>query len=165
MSRILQAFETSIDTDVSKNKFKSKVSEATPSSVPSQSREDLLKTLESLRDKFDPGYVYSKDYNYFRNQHDLSKQIQTIEAQIDQMSETMNEIGMIRPTPSIQPLAPPKPGIPQKIDPVSSTANVQPGTQTLDPKAQAADFSDTLKQIMSNSGLKSEFEKLLAKVK
>lgn len=61
---------------------------------------------------------------------------------------------------------PPKPATgaqtQQAVAPVAATSNVQPTTTQV---PDTLSFSDTLKKLMSNAGLKSEFENLLAKVK
>lgn len=91
----------------------------------------------------------------------------------------LSEIGAIQPVKPLtlptQPKPAPGAATQQAVAPTTPAANVQiTGNQTgsqpqpnapMNPAMNAKNFSDTLKDIMTNAGLRSEFEKLIAKVK
>jgi hypothetical protein len=81
---------------------------------------------------------------------------------------TVAEIAPIQPIKPIGAYTPPKPAAgaqtQQAVAPTEPTANVKPVPGTIDPSAVGS-FSDVLKKIMANSGLKSEFDRLINKVK
>ena len=95
--------------------------------------------------------------------------------------DQLKEIGPIQTIKPVGMATAPKPApgaqTQQAVAPTTPAANVQvTGTQTgsqpasqasaaANPAMNAKNFSDTLKDIMTNAGLRSEFEKLLAKVK
>lgn len=86
---------------------------------------------------------------------------------VDQ-KKPISEIAPIQPIKPMGSYTPPKPAVgaqtQKAVPPVEPTANVKAVQGNVDPNAMTS-FSDTLKKIMSNSGLKAEFDRLLDKVK